>query len=86
MGLTHKGMLAPGYDADIVIFNPATRRTLGTNTLHEAADWTPYAGVTVTGWPRTVLLRGDLVVDDHTFVGHAGAGRFVTRRHARTGT
>ncbi|MCB0073427.1 MAG: dihydropyrimidinase [Caldilineaceae bacterium] len=86
MGLTHKGVLAPGYDADIVIFDPATRRTLGTDTLHEAADWTPYAGVTVTGWPRTVLLRGDLVVDDHTFVGHAGAGRFVTRRHVRTGT
>ncbi|MEZ4608802.1 MAG: amidohydrolase family protein [Caldilineaceae bacterium] len=86
MGLTHKGVLAPGYDADIVIFDPATRRALGTDTLHEAADWTPYAGVTVTGWPRTVLLCGDLVVDDHTFVGHAGAGRFVTRRHARTGT
>ena len=47
MGLTRKGVLAPGYDADVVIFDPERRKTLTTETLHEACDWTPYAGLTV---------------------------------------
>ncbi|RME65194.1 MAG: dihydropyrimidinase [Caldilineae bacterium] len=82
MGLERKGLLAPGYDADVVIFDPRQPHTLNTETLHEAADWTPYAGYTVEGWPRTVLLRGKTIVADGAYVGRPGDGRFVARRLA----
>lgn len=79
MGLTRKGSLLPGYDADVVIFDPQRQKTISTDTLHEAADWTPFEGMTVTGWPRTVLLRGQMVVEDEAYVGATGDGRFVKR-------
>ena len=79
MGLPHKGQLAPGFDADIVIFDPSHRHPLTVDTLHEAADWTPYADMVVTGWPRTVLLRGRPIVEAMEFVGATGTGRFVPR-------
>ncbi|MCB0045180.1 MAG: dihydropyrimidinase [Caldilineaceae bacterium] len=79
MGLSRKGRLAPGYDADVVIFDPTRRRTLSVNTLHELCDWTPYAGMTLTGWPRTVLQRGRLLVEEEEFVGAPGDGTFIKR-------
>jgi dihydropyrimidinase len=79
MGLAHKGLVAPGCDADVVIFDPAREKTIAAGTLHEAADWTPYAGMTLRGWPRTVLLRGRVVVESERFVGKMD-GRFVARR------
>jgi dihydropyrimidinase len=50
MGLARKGSLLPGYDADVVIFDPQREKTLSVDTLHEAADWAPYQAVAVTGW------------------------------------
>ena len=83
MRLAHKGLLTPGYDADIVLFDPARSKVLsrrpGQETLHEAADWTPYEGMQVQGWPRTVLLRGKVIVRDEAWVGNPGDGRFVSR-------
>ncbi len=83
MGLARKGALLPGFDADIVIFDPARSKTLsrrpGMATLHEAADWTPYEGMEITGWPRTVLLRGKVIVRDEEYVGSAADGRFIAR-------
>jgi len=79
MGLPRKGVLAPGYDADVVIFDPLRTKTIRTNTLHEAADWTPYEGLSVDGWPRTVLSRGRVIVENERFVGALGEGRFVPR-------
>lgn len=78
MGLTRKGLIAPGYDADAVIFDPARAQTISVETLHEAADWTPYAGMSVVGWPRTVLLRGRVIVEEGEYVGEMD-GRFVAR-------
>lgn len=78
-GLQSKGSLLPGYDADLVIFDPEREHTLGVESLHGACDWTPYAGITVTGWPRHVLLRGQRIVQDGQFIGQAGQGRFVHR-------
>ncbi|GAB4531480.1 MAG: dihydropyrimidinase [Anaerolineae bacterium] len=80
MGLARKGHLAPGYDADLVIFDPHTARTLSTDTLHENVDWTPYEGMTVQGWPSHVFSRGQMVVDDGAFTGAAGHGRYIHRR------
>lgn len=79
MGLTRKGRLAPGYDADVVIFDPARSKRITPATLHEAAGWTPYDGMEVCGWPRTVLLRGKVIVENEQYVGTPGDGRFVPR-------
>jgi dihydropyrimidinase len=79
MELDRKGVLLPGYDADVVIFDPEREKTITVDALHEAADWTPYAGMTVVGWPRTVLLRGQVIVEDEIYVGQPGQGRFVAR-------
>lgn len=81
MGLGRKGRLAPGYDADVVIFDPHDTRTLSPVTLHETAGWTPYDGMTVEGWPRTVLVRGQVVVQDTVYTG-ARTGRFLARGFA----
>jgi dihydropyrimidinase len=78
MGLARKGRIAPGYDADLVIFNPKREKILLPATLHERAGWTPYDGHRVTGWPRTVILRGEVIVLDEQFIG-GNTGRFVAR-------
>ncbi len=86
MGLARKGEIAPGFDADIVLFDPARAKTLsrrpGHETLHEAADWTPYEGMELKGWPRHVLLRGRQIVRDEAWVGSVADGRFVARGSA----
>jgi dihydropyrimidinase len=83
MGLTHKGAIAPGYDADLVIFDPQRPRMITSTSLHEKADWSPYEGMMLTGWPRTVLLRGKVIVENEKYVGQAGDGRFVARLYRK---
>jgi len=78
-GLTGKGQIAPGFDADLVIFDPASRISLCSAALHENAGWTPYQGLELCGWPRTTLSRGTPIVDEGHFVGQSGRGRFVPR-------
>jgi len=74
-----KGTIAPGSDADIVVFDPNRTVTLAAKTLHMNVDYNPYEGRKVTGATDTVLSRGRLVIEDGTFVGRAGAGSFVKR-------
>jgi len=79
-GLSSKGRVAVGLDADLVVFDPAREMTIEAGkTLHERVDWTPYAGICVRGWARDVICRGELVVDDGRFVGRKGGGKFVPR-------
>ena len=80
VGLDRKGHSAPGYDADLVIFDPEKEMALSTETLHEHVDWTPYAGITLQGWPVTTISRGDVIVENAAFVAEAGRGRFIARR------
>jgi dihydropyrimidinase len=84
-GFQRKGDLAIGYDADIVIFDPQRQVTLSTATLHERCDWTPYDGISLTGWPDTVLSRGEVIVEGGVFRGEAGRGRFVGRERRDNG-
>ncbi|MCC6168126.1 MAG: dihydropyrimidinase [Caldilineaceae bacterium] len=79
MGLGQKGRLAPGCDADVVIFDPQMIYTISPTTLHETAGWTPYDGMSVEGWPRTVLVRGEVVVQDGVYSG-VRPGRYLPRR------
>jgi dihydropyrimidinase len=74
-----KGTIAPGSDADIVVFDPNRTITLSVKTLHMNVDYNPYEGRKVTGATDTVLSRGALVIEDGKFVGRAGAGSFIKR-------
>jgi dihydropyrimidinase len=74
-----KGTIAPGSDADIVIFDPNRTQKLSASTLHMKVDYNPYEGREVTGVTETVLSRGKVIVDDGKFVGRAGSGAFLKR-------
>jgi dihydropyrimidinase len=76
-GLTGKGRIEIGADADIAIWNPDRKVTFGDNDLHDATGYNPFAGHTVTGWPETVLSRGDVVLSDAQSIGVAGRGRRI---------
>ena len=74
-----KGTIAPGSDADIVVFDPEKKLTLGAKTLHMRCDYNPYEGREVTGATDTVISRGKVVIDAGKFTGKAGAGSFLKR-------
>ncbi len=78
-GLRDKGAIEVGKDADLVLFDPAARRTLRAADLHHTSDYTPYEGFAVSGAVRSTIVRGAFVVRDGTFVGQRGFGRFVER-------
>ena len=76
-GLSAKGRIAPGTDADLVLWDP-TRRTRLTNALmQQAIDYTPYEGMDVTGWPVTTLRRGEVVMRDGVVQAVPGSGRYI---------
>jgi dihydropyrimidinase len=72
-----KGEIAPGSDADIVIFDPAREHLLTAADQVTDNDYNPYEGRKIVGWPRVVLLRGEVIVADGKFIGKAGQGVFV---------
>jgi dihydropyrimidinase len=76
--LPGKGSLAIGMDADIAIWDAGRKVTLADN-LHDNTGYNPFAGRTITGWPETVLRRGELVVADGALRAHAGSGRLMLR-------
>ncbi|MDR2079537.1 MAG: dihydropyrimidinase [Treponema sp.] len=71
-----KGVLAPGSDADIVIFDPRQKKTLGAD-LYQDMDWTVYEGMELTGFPSHTIVRGNIIVEDGVFKGKEGTGRFI---------
>ena len=74
-----KGIIAPGADADIVIFNPDTEHILGASSHHMALDHSVWEGIKVQGQSESVLSRGSFVIQDRHFVGRAGHGEFLKR-------
>ena len=83
-GLARKGAIEVGRDADLVLFDPAARRTLRAADLHHTSDYTPYEGFELAGAVRSVFVRGRPVIRDGRFVGRRGAGMFVPRSTAGT--
>ncbi|MCC3774808.1 dihydropyrimidinase [Streptomyces sp. UNOB3_S3] len=75
----HKGTVAPGCDADIVVYDPHARQTLSAATHHMNVDYSAYEGKEITGQVETVLSRGETVIDRRRFTGRAGHGRYVPR-------
>jgi dihydropyrimidinase len=74
-----KGEIIIGADADIAIWDPDRKVTIGAALGHDLTGYSPYEGRAVTGWPVTVLSRGRIVVDDGTLRVAPGSGRFLAR-------
>lgn len=81
MGLyPQKGVIAPGSDADLAIWDPDVERVISMEHLHHEGDYSPWEGWQVTGWPVTTILRGKVVVEDGVLVGGPGDGRWLSRK------
>jgi dihydropyrimidinase len=74
-----KGTIAPGSDADIVIFDPARKKTITAAAQHSKSDYNLYEGTVVTGDVDTTLVRGTIVVDRGELKVEPGFGQFVKR-------
>ena len=72
-----KGTLMPGSDADLVVWDPTARWTMGTGALHMATDYTPYEGMPITGRAETVVVGGRVVVHDGTLIDATPRGRHL---------
>lgn len=72
-----KGILAPGSDADVVIYDARDSVTLSAENLHTIGGYTPYAGRTVQGRVRTTISRGDVILDENQFHAKRGRGQFI---------
>lgn len=77
--LPRKGVLAPGYDADIVVFDPGDERGVDNATLHMGTDYSPFDGARLVGWPETVISNGRVVLDMQQFHDPGPVGRFIPR-------
>lgn len=75
-----KGCIAPGSDADIVIFDPNERHTLSAQSHHMNVDYSAYEGHEVQGKCKTVILRGKVAIDDGKVLIQKGYGQFVRRK------
>jgi dihydropyrimidinase len=75
-----KGTIAIGADADLAIWDPEKKIEITDQTTHDAVGYCPYAGMTLTGWPTTVLARGEVIVDRGELLAERGRGRFLPRR------
>lgn len=74
-----KGLVQAGADADIAVWDPQHQVMLTAPALHDRVGYTPYEGMTVTGWPRTVISAGRVIVDDGVLNAEPGSGRFIPR-------
>ena len=80
-----KGTIAIGSDADIALWDPKKQLTLTNEMLQHGADYTPYEGLAVTGWPVRLLVRGKTVMDQGSIV-RAAEGRYLSRKRSALST
>ncbi len=74
-----KGTIGIGSDADIVIFDPNEKHTISVNSHHMNVDYSAYEGWEITGKSKTILLRGNIAVDDNKLLVNKGYGKFIKR-------
>ncbi|MDO1585035.1 dihydropyrimidinase [Rhizobium oryzicola] len=80
-----KGTIAVGADADIALWDPARRVTLTNDLLQHGADYTPYEGLDVQGWPVRLLIRGESIVSGDGLLKQA-AGQYLPRSRSHLTT
>ena len=78
-----KGVVAPGADADLVVYDPARRHTISASTHHMDVDYSCYEGRSVVGGSDLVMSRGRVIVDNGQWHGEKGWGKFLRRKSAR---
>ncbi len=74
-----KGALAPGSDADIVLIDPDKEATVDSDFYHCLGETSIYLGWKFKGMARTVMIRGEILMEDYETVGKPGYGRFLAR-------
>jgi dihydropyrimidinase len=75
-----KGVIQPGADGDIVIYDPQGHTSIGLGkTHHMNMDYSAWEGFEINGHVDTVLSRGRVIVDDNQYVGTKGDGKFIKR-------
>jgi dihydropyrimidinase len=79
-----KGSIAPGSDADIVVWDPQAEHLISAKTHHMRVDYSMFEGFKVQGNARQVFSRGELIVDKGQYIGRSGRGQYL-RRMARGG-
>uniref|UniRef100_UPI0039081DDC dihydropyrimidinase n=1 Tax=Rhodovarius lipocyclicus TaxID=268410 RepID=UPI0039081DDC len=80
MGLyPKKGVIAPGSDADVILWDPKREVTITNALMHHAVDNTPFEGKRVTGWPVATLRRGEVVMREGEITGRPGGGQYQPR-------
>ena len=75
-----KGVIAPGADADLLVWDPAASRTLRSDQMRTRAGYTLYDGLTVSGSPRAVLAHGEVVAIGSALQAEAARGSYLRRR------
>ena len=78
-GLARKGDIATGFDADVVVYDPAAVTRISADTHHMNLDHSAYEGFELNGAVRTVVSRGEVIVDRGEFLGAKGRGRYLRR-------
>ncbi|MGI8475088.1 MAG: dihydropyrimidinase [Thermomicrobiales bacterium] len=78
-----KGTIAPGADADLVIWDPSISRPVRATAMFTNSDYSPYEGWEVTGWPVTTISRGEVVFDDGRILSEPGRGKVLRRTVTR---
>lgn len=78
--LQNKGTISVGKDADIVILDPNKEKVISEKIQHQTVDHNPYEGIKVNGDITHVFCRGNLLIENNTFVGEIGEGKFLNRR------
>lgn len=74
-----KGLVAPGADADLVLWDAEKSVTITNRLMQHAIDYTPYEGLAVKGWPVMTLARGRVVMEDDVVSAEPGSARFLPR-------
>ena len=78
-GLARKGDIATGFDADVVVYDPTAVTRISADTHHMNLDHSAYEGFELNGAVRTVVSRGEVIVDRGEFLGAKGRGRYLRR-------
>ena len=74
-----KGVIQPGADADVVVYDPNGHTTISAATHHMNMDHSAWEGFEVDGHVDTVLSRGKVIVDDNQYLGRKGDGSYLKR-------